>query len=66
MIPIWGYSYAGGTEECRDAVEFFASKCGIFLDYVYSGKAAAGVLDYLKTGRFPSGSSILLSIPVEH
>jgi len=54
-----GDSYAGGTEECRDAVEFFAIKCGIFLDYVYTGKAAAGVLDYLKTGRFPSGSSIL-------
>lgn len=54
-----GEGYANKTEACIDAVHFFARKCGIFLDYVYTGKAAAGLLDYLKTGRFASGSSIL-------
>lgn len=54
-----GDSYARKTEECRSAVDFFARRCGIFLDYVYSGKAAAGLLDYLKRGRFTPGSSIL-------
>ena len=54
-----GEGYATKTEACIDAVNFFARKYGIFLDYVYTGKAAAGLLDYLKTGRFASGSSIL-------
>ena len=54
-----GEGYANKTEACIDAVHFFARKCGIFLDYVYTGKAAAGLLDYLETGRFASGSSIL-------
>ena len=54
-----GDGYAHPTKACEDAVHFFAQKCGIFLDYVYSGKAAAGLMDYLKTGRFTPGSSIL-------
>jgi len=54
-----GDGYARNTKECEDAVHFFARKCGLFLDYVYTGKAAAGLLDYLKTGRFDPGSSIL-------
>jgi len=54
-----GDGYAHKTSACEDAVHFFARKCGIFLDYIYTGKAAAGLLDYLKTGRFAPGSSIL-------
>lgn len=55
-----GDGYACNTEACEDAVLFFARKCGMFLDHVYMGKAAAGVLDYLRTNRFTPGSSILL------
>jgi L-cysteate sulfo-lyase len=55
----FGEGYAQNTKECEAAVRFFASKCGIFLDHVYTGKAAAGLLDYLKNGRFKSGSNIL-------
>ena len=54
-----GEGYAQRTKACEEAVEFFARKCGIFLDYVYTGKAAAGLLDYLRTGRFAPGSTIL-------
>ena len=54
-----GDGYAQKTRACEDAVHFFARKCGIFLDYVYSGKAAAGLMDYLETGCFAPGSSIL-------
>ena len=54
-----GSGYACNTKACEDAVHLFARKCGIFLDYVYTGKAAAGLLDYLETGRFSPGSSIL-------
>ena len=54
-----GDGYAQNTIECKDAVRFFARKCGIFLDYVYTGKAAAGLLQYLRNGRFEPGSAIL-------
>jgi L-cysteate sulfo-lyase len=54
-----GIGYGCNTTACEDAVHFFARKCGIFLDYVYTGKAAAGLLDYLGSDRFSPGSSIL-------
>ncbi len=54
-----GQGYAIPTPACEDAVRLFARKCGIFLDYVYTGKAAAGLLDYLNTGRFAPDSRIL-------
>ena len=37
----------------------FAQRLGIFLDYVYSGKAAAALIDYLRKGRFDSGANVL-------
>lgn len=54
-----GSGYGQSTKECEDAVRFFARKCGVFLDYVYTGKAAAGLMKYLTTGRFEPGSAIL-------
>ncbi|MDD4869155.1 MAG: D-cysteine desulfhydrase family protein [Kiritimatiellae bacterium] len=54
-----GAGYAKHTKACEDAVQLFARKYGIFLDYVYTGKAAAGLLDYLKADRFVPGSAIL-------
>jgi 1-aminocyclopropane-1-carboxylate deaminase/D-cysteine desulfhydrase-like pyridoxal-dependent ACC family enzyme len=54
-----GDGYACHTAACDEAVQLFARKCGIFLDYVYTGKGAAGLLHYLRTNRFPPGSSIL-------
>lgn len=54
-----GDGYAQPTQACEDAVRFFARKCGIFLDYVYTGKAAAGLLASLQAGRFAPGSAIL-------
>ena len=54
-----GAGYAQGTETCREAVGLFARSHGIFLDHVYTGKAAAALLDGLRAGRFPPGSSIL-------
>jgi D-cysteine desulfhydrase family pyridoxal phosphate-dependent enzyme len=54
-----GPGYAQSTKAGEDAVRLFARKYGIFLDYVYTGKAAAGLLNYLGARRFPPGSSIL-------
>lgn len=43
-----GKAYGVPTKECEEAIQYFAYKEGIFLDRVYSGKAAAGVLDYIQ------------------
>jgi 1-aminocyclopropane-1-carboxylate deaminase/D-cysteine desulfhydrase-like pyridoxal-dependent ACC family enzyme len=54
-----GEAYACRTAACDEAVTLFSRRCGIFLDYVYTGKGAAGLLHYLRTDRFAPGSSIL-------
>ncbi len=54
-----GPAYAVRTPECEEAVTLFAQRYGIFLDYVYSGKAAAALIDYLRKGRFEKGAAVL-------
>ena len=54
-----GKGYADLTKDCVKAVEYFARNEGIMLDYVYSGKAAAGLLDMLKNKRFRKNINIL-------
>jgi len=52
-----GAGYGKRTQACEEAVKLFAKTEGVFLDYVYSGKAAAGLLDYCKTGRIKPGET---------
>lgn len=54
-----GDAYAARTPACREAVEMFARRFGIFLDYVYTGKAAAALIDYLRQSRFEKKSNVL-------
>ncbi|UCE49022.1 MAG: D-cysteine desulfhydrase family protein [Phycisphaerales bacterium] len=54
-----GKGYAARTPGCREAVEMFARRFGIFLDYVYTGKAAAASIDYLRKGQFDKGANVL-------
>ena len=54
-----GEMYADLTKECLEAVDFFARKEGIMLDYVYSGKAAAGLIDFARKGDFSENENIL-------
>jgi 1-aminocyclopropane-1-carboxylate deaminase/D-cysteine desulfhydrase-like pyridoxal-dependent ACC family enzyme len=54
-----GEGYAARTAGCQEAVEMFARRFGIFLDYVYTGKAAAALIDYLRMGRFDKGANVL-------
>jgi D-cysteine desulfhydrase len=42
-----------------EAVNLFAKTEGILLDPVYSGKAAAGLIDLVRKGAFPKGSNVL-------
>lgn len=54
-----GEGYAMRTPGCKEAVAMFARRLGIFLDYVYTGKAAAGLIDHLRKGRFDEGANVL-------
>jgi L-cysteate sulfo-lyase len=54
-----GKKYADLTKDCITAVEYFAMNEGIMLDYVYSGKAASGLLDMLKKKKFRKSENIL-------
>lgn len=54
-----GECYAARTPGCTEAVELFARRFGIFLDYVYTGKAAAALIDYLRQARFDKNSNVL-------
>ena len=54
-----GEGYAVVTPNCEKAVALFAQRLGIFLDYVYTGKAAAALIDYLQKGRFDNDANLL-------
>jgi D-cysteine desulfhydrase len=54
-----GPGYSLPTEGMKEAVTLFARKEGILLDPVYTGKAAAGLIDLVRSGYFPAGSNVL-------
>lgn len=54
-----GPGYSLPTDSMVEAVKLFAGSEGILLDPVYSGKAAAGLIDLVRNGHFPEGSNVL-------
>ncbi|WP_050479850.1 D-cysteine desulfhydrase family protein [Herbaspirillum rhizosphaerae] len=54
-----GAGYGIPTEEMKTAVLALARSEGILLDPVYSGKAFAGMLAYIREGKFKSGANVL-------
>jgi|WetSurMetagenome_2_1015567.scaffolds.fasta_scaffold28494_2 D-cysteine desulfhydrase family pyridoxal phosphate-dependent enzyme len=54
-----GKKYGVVTKAGMNAVNIFAKREGILLDYVYSGKAASGLLGYLKERKFEKNANIL-------
>lgn len=55
-----GPGYALPSEEGENAVKLFARLEGILLDPVYTGKAAAALLDYAENGRFKNGNVLFI------
>lgn len=58
----WDYIGAGygiPTPEGMDAIVAFARREGILLDPVYTGKAAAGMIDHIRKGIVPQGSTVV-------
>ncbi|MBU5439378.1 D-cysteine desulfhydrase family protein [Tissierella sp. MSJ-40] len=54
-----GEGYEIPTEEASNAIKYFARKEGILFDPVYTGKAVAGLLNYIEKGLVPKGSKVL-------
>ena len=54
-----GEGYRKNTKGARQAIELFARKEGIFLDEVYTGKAAAGLINHLEKGLGSSDKNVL-------
>jgi len=54
-----GEGYRINTKDCEKAIELFAREEGIFLDEVYTGKAAAGLIDYLNKGKISKSENVL-------
>jgi D-cysteine desulfhydrase len=54
-----GPGYSLPTEAMAEAVRVFARTEGILLDPVYTGKAAAGLLDLIQKGHFKRGEKVL-------
>ena len=54
-----GPEYGARTHEGEEAIKQFAEKEGILLDYVYTGKAAAGLLDLAQKNYFDRKENIL-------
>lgn len=54
-----GEAYGAETEGAKEAISLFARHEGILLDNVYSGKAASGMIDYVRKGMIKSSDNVL-------
>ncbi len=54
-----GPGYGDETPEMIAAVQLLARTEGVFLDPVYTGKAMAGLIDYVKAGKFDNAGPIV-------
>jgi len=54
-----GPGYGKPTESMNEAVLMLARQEGLLFDPVYSGKALAGMIDYVRQGRFSKGQTIV-------
>lgn len=54
-----GEGYGIPREDTLEAIRMFAELEGILLDPVYSGKGAAGLIDYCRTGKFKDGERVV-------
>lgn len=55
-----GSEYGDATSECLDAIVSMASREGILLDPVYSGKVFAGLLGHAAAGRIEQGATTVM------
>jgi len=54
-----GDGYAIPTNECIEAIRLVAETEGVMLDPVYTGKAMAGLIDWIGKGRFEKDDGVI-------
>jgi L-cysteate sulfo-lyase len=54
-----GAEYGAKTRACNEAVSLFAQKEGVFLDEVYTGKAASAIIDLAGKGYWRENQNVL-------
>ena len=54
-----GNGYGKITMEAKEAIQLVAQTEGILLDHVYTGKAMAGLIDYIKKGLIAPHEKVL-------
>jgi len=54
-----GEGYGIPSEASVEAAEFFGRNAGVILDPVYTAKAGAGFLEWVRAGRIPEGDTVL-------
>jgi 1-aminocyclopropane-1-carboxylate deaminase/D-cysteine desulfhydrase-like pyridoxal-dependent ACC family enzyme len=54
-----GEGYGIPTPESREAADFFGRHAGMILDPVYTSKAGAGFLAWIREGKVPSGDTAI-------
>jgi D-cysteine desulfhydrase family pyridoxal phosphate-dependent enzyme len=54
-----GERYGKVTDGCREALRLVARTEGVILDPVYSGKAMAGLIDQVRSGRIGTGENVV-------
>jgi len=54
-----GSAYGAVTREGKAAIQLLARTEGILLDPVYTGKAMAGLIDHVRRGKVPPGSTVV-------
>ncbi len=56
----FGADYGAPTGGAREALHLFATREGLLLDPVYTGKAAAALVTYARDGRLPDGPIVFV------
>jgi len=54
-----GKGYGAVTKECCEAIELVARTEGVLLDPIYTGKAMAGLIDYIRKGRISADETVV-------
>jgi len=54
-----GPAYGTPTDACLDAISLLGRTEGLLVGPVYTAKGLAGVIDYVRTGRIPAGSTVV-------
>ena len=54
-----GDGYGVPTDASREATDLLARSEGMLVDPVYTSKAAAGMIRWIRQGRFPAGDRIV-------